>query len=460
MKKYLLICVIFLSSCGGASTPSHPASGGETTYAITPTADANGTISPSRVTNVASGGIQNFTMSCNSGYSLASVTVDGSSVAVSSPYKFSNVTTTHTITFTCSVLVACAYGSAFADGCPGSPVGGNVQHADFFTSRAKQSGQSYVTRPPWNVAGVDYPVGIPSGTVLKDPTTAALPSGCSYSSNVVTCSGSGNLTVDGYDFGLHNCVFLDIYSYTGTILIQNNNFEMGSSAACQTNYGLIDVEATTSGSSLIVQNNVFNDNAPTYPTAPNYLFVWDVGRTTGASLYQYNAFLASIGRPIETTSGGDCVAQYNYFEGLNYGSEAHGEIEMIASAATNVNFTAQFNTSLNPADYGGGATALWYVSAGQDNGQTFGTVNIKNNTSAINLYKGLGGTTMMAADTVFAANPVTTANILNNYIDPTGLLGCYSNGTTITTINMYGNINLLDGSSISDFEKTNCHGHH
>ena len=65
------------------------------------------------------------------------------------------------------------------------------------------------------------------------------------------------------------------------------------------------------------------------------------------------------------------------------------------------------------------------------------------------------------ADAEFNYNPVTTANILNNYIDPTGSFLCYSNnGTTITTTNMSGNINLTDGSSISDFTAANCHGHH
>jgi hypothetical protein len=237
---------------------------------------------------------------------------------------------------------------------------------------------------------------------------------------------------------------------------------MGPSSSCQNYYGLIDIEANTSGSSLIVQNNVFNGNAPIYPNIPNYLDVWDVGRTTGTSLYQYNAFIASIGRPIETTSGGDWVAQYNYFEGLNYGSDAHGEIDMIASAATNVNFTAQFNTVLAPANYGGGATALWYVSAGQANGQTFGTVNLKNNTEVINLFGGAGGKVMISvADAEFSSNPVTTVNILNNYVDPTGSFFCYlNNGTTIGTTNMTGNINLTDGSTISDFTQATCHGHH
>jgi hypothetical protein len=43
-------------------------------------------------------------MSCNSGYQIASVTVDGGSVAVSSPYTFTNVVAAHTISLTCSAI--------------------------------------------------------------------------------------------------------------------------------------------------------------------------------------------------------------------------------------------------------------------------------------------------------------------------------------------------------------------
>jgi len=109
MKKLFLACLIFISGCGGSNASSFPgvlASLNITTYNITPTADDNGSISPPGVTSVNSGGSQAFAMSCNSGYQLASVTVDGSSAAVTTPYTFTNVTANHTITFTCSVVVA------------------------------------------------------------------------------------------------------------------------------------------------------------------------------------------------------------------------------------------------------------------------------------------------------------------------------------------------------------------
>jgi hypothetical protein len=45
---------------------------------------------------------------------------------------------------------------------------------------AAQSGQRHKIRPPLNVAGVDYTVGTASGTIVKNPATDKLPSGCSY----------------------------------------------------------------------------------------------------------------------------------------------------------------------------------------------------------------------------------------------------------------------------------------
>jgi hypothetical protein len=356
----------------------------------------------------------------------------------------------------------CPKGTSYADGCVGRPINGNKLVPTFFTTYATQSGQTYVTRPPWNVAGVDYAVGVPSGLVLKDPAVATLPSGCSYSASIVTCRGSGNLTIDGWDFRLHNCTFLDIFNYTGTITIQNSWFKMGPSVQCQNNFGLVELESSTLGSSLIVRNSQFNGVAQIYPRLGNYFDIFDA-RSTGASLYQYNVFHQSIGRPISTTSSGDWTAQYNFIEGVNYGNAAHGEVELIGSTSLTNNLTIEYNTSLAPADYGGGMTATWYISSGNTNGQKFGTVNINNNTAVINLFGGKAGKVVVSAALAeFGYDPVTTANILNNYVDPTGAYLCVVNadGVPIGTTNMNGNVNLLNGSSISNMTPATCYGHH
>lgn len=169
MKKLILILACLLSACGGQASATQYApfviSVTVPTYAITSTTDANGTISPLGVTQVTSGGSQAYSMSCNSGYTLASVTVDGSAVTVSSPYTFVGVVTTHTITFSCTVTpnIPTSYAAAVATavalpnlGTPiyfcdcgtnasGSCVAGNDANAGTSTSAPKQTIGAAVT---------------------------------------------------------------------------------------------------------------------------------------------------------------------------------------------------------------------------------------------------------------------------------------------------------------------------
>src|SRR5208283_804125 len=112
---------------------------------------------------------------------------------------------------------ACPHGSAYADGCSGAAAG---------SPQLPTILEGYATRPPWNVAGVDYPVGVPAGTSLKDPTTAALPTGCSFSGSTVTCSGSTPITLNGYDFSLRNGTTLHITA--SNITVKNSHFLVGT----------------------------------------------------------------------------------------------------------------------------------------------------------------------------------------------------------------------------------------
>jgi photosystem II stability/assembly factor-like uncharacterized protein len=73
-------------------------------YAITSTAAANGTISPAGNTIVVSGGSQLVSVTPNAGYQIADVLVDGISVGPVANYTFNNVTATHTISASFSLI--------------------------------------------------------------------------------------------------------------------------------------------------------------------------------------------------------------------------------------------------------------------------------------------------------------------------------------------------------------------
>jgi autotransporter-associated beta strand protein len=70
---------------------------------ITATQSANGTISPSGTTTVTYGANQTFTITPVTGYSVATLIVDSSSVTPTTSYTFNNVITNHTITATFAI---------------------------------------------------------------------------------------------------------------------------------------------------------------------------------------------------------------------------------------------------------------------------------------------------------------------------------------------------------------------
>jgi hypothetical protein len=67
------------------------------TFTITALAGSGGTISPSGIVSVAYGSSQTFTITPNTGYHIADVKVDGSSVGAVTSYILNNVTANHTI---------------------------------------------------------------------------------------------------------------------------------------------------------------------------------------------------------------------------------------------------------------------------------------------------------------------------------------------------------------------------
>jgi hypothetical protein len=67
------------------------------TFQIVASAGAGGSINPTGTVTVSSGSNQTFTITPDSGYDIADVLADGSSVGAVSSYAFTNVTTDHTI---------------------------------------------------------------------------------------------------------------------------------------------------------------------------------------------------------------------------------------------------------------------------------------------------------------------------------------------------------------------------
>ncbi len=100
--SYSITCTVTDSASEPASAASNAVSVTVNQLTITVTQSANGVIAPGTIP-VNYGSSQTFTITPNTGYSIASLTVDGSPVTTASSYTFSNIEASHTITATFAI---------------------------------------------------------------------------------------------------------------------------------------------------------------------------------------------------------------------------------------------------------------------------------------------------------------------------------------------------------------------
>jgi hypothetical protein len=222
---------------------------------------------------------------------------------------------------------------------------------------------------PWNVAGVDYHVGIPSGTTLRDPTSAGnLPAGASYASSVVTVSGC-NVTLDGFDFTQHSTsVVVKVTSSNCTTTIEDSLF-WAAAPALQPIANLLNLGP---GGSFVFQRNEYNGRAAIGNSQGSGYQVNDPIQGSGAITLEYNYFHNFDSKVIQvsgSTPAAPFTERYNLFADFGSCSAsgssacAHGEAEYTYGGGT-VKFTGQFNTYISHFHDGSGdLTALQAVQA-------------------------------------------------------------------------------------------------
>jgi hypothetical protein len=118
---------------GNAATKSVTYAVDPLTFTITPSAGAGGGITPATPQIVASGADQAFTITPATGYHVADVLVDGSSVGAVTSYNFTNVTADHTISASFAIETFTITPSA---GAHGSITPATAQTVDYGSSQS------------------------------------------------------------------------------------------------------------------------------------------------------------------------------------------------------------------------------------------------------------------------------------------------------------------------------------
>ena len=150
-----------------------------TTYTITASAGANGSITPSGAVLVNSGSNQSFTIAANSGYAIQDVLVDGVSQGAAATYTFSNVTAAHTIAASFKTAITSGvlftenfvYTGIDGDSLTNTTVGGNIwksHSGGAGAAKAVQFQNSSLSLPGYAGSGLGGSVTFQSGSRSQD----------------------------------------------------------------------------------------------------------------------------------------------------------------------------------------------------------------------------------------------------------------------------------------------------
>lgn len=327
---------------------------------------------------------------------------------------------------------------------PGGPINGH--HPTLYLNRHKSiigSGQlphlldGYTHRPSWQVAGVDFAVGVPTGIILKDPSTISI-SGVSINttSHVVTISGD-NITLDGYDFTMNGGWPVNV---TGA------NTTISNSAFIANTNGNTPIYANSGAGNLTVTHCVING----LNQDPGNLILFQAAATlTVTYSWLYNGSGDGIDMNMGPSSGSSSlIATNNLFQNMGMTSGAHGDLVQFLAGSTTQHISAYitYNTT---SEVSGGSTQGFEVSP--DVGA--GTGNITGGEIGHNTFTGY----ISAFTGVTVTDLTGTFTIDNNYFDPTNTYGGLTFGGISGGVgdgNAYSvytaNINMVDGSSYHD----------
>ena len=294
--------------------------------------------------------------------------------------------------------------SSFVDGCRGAPVA---------AVRLPTILNRYATRPPWKVAGVDYAVGVPAGVVLKDPESlGVIPDGATINihNHTITVMGA-SVTLDGFDFGLHNG-YTVIVQAAGTT-VRNSHFLVGTNAGA---LGTV-LSSNSSCSNLTLLNNEFDGaNIAVTPQQGTTISIFCSGTFT----VQYNYFHNSGGDMIDINSSTTAevdVIRYNLFKDIGVNT-AHEDTIQWFNSTIGSGSVVRFNTVYQTVNTPGPGNGL-LVELSEGSAATMTGLDSSNNTVislaacstcnwGVGFYAALGG----VADHV---------SVRNNFIDATGI---------------------------------------
>lgn len=350
--------------------------------------------------------------------------------------------------------------NGYADGGAAPPTG-SIQYPTILNG--------YSHKPAWQVAGVNYYVGVPTGTTLSDPSTISNGNvSCSGTTHICTINGSTATTIGncggstGIDFSLDNGWEVDITSgNTGLVTIECSKFGIGSNISSQA--ASVYYKFGAAGGLTLLEDS-FDGAGNSGGTGTNNLLDLVRWGGTGAFIVEYcsftNAysdFINTVDTPTAGSGSMSATIKWNAFYAYGSGS-AHADAVQtwgLNASSFNVNFNADFEPTPTAGFPSASANSFVRIGDGQEFdgevacGQTNSCV-ITNPTISYNTIAllGLGWANIFQTGAYTTAGEFQNLQIHDNYIDPTDFINAVFNpifGGFAGWVNprVYNNVNMI-----------------
>ncbi|MGZ5528971.1 MAG: Ig-like domain-containing protein, partial [Limisphaerales bacterium] len=275
------------------------------------------------------------------------------------------------------------------DGSANGP-GGTPQFANILSG--------YTVRPSWQVAGVDYAVGITAGTALKDPATINMAGVTVDAKNHQIIVTAANVTLDGYDFSLAGG--WGVATQAANTTISNSYFKIGSN-------GNFTIYGDTGSSNLTVKDCVIDGNYLSDNLNNGLIYTSTPGLTVEYTLLEhgYSDF-------IQAQDGGQITLKYNVLNN-NGNVNAHPDwLQTMGTASSPFTETIEYNTVYMTPNANDAGTQGFMLN---DNGSTLSSAEF-----AYNTIVALPGTNVSPITTLVGSNITGTATVHDNFVDSRG----------------------------------------
>lgn len=318
-------------------------------------------------------------------------------------------------------------GAGYADGCAAAPTCA-PQHPTYL--------DGYVVRPPWDVAGVDYCVGIPDGISLTDWVTSP-PPGCTVDNSPgslhwMRCTGTNNILFSNIDFSTNGGGFIYLESSNDAIL---TNVKFGGSNAPNFPVALVQCAGTTKG--LTVRNSILDGGFTSTGQSAGQSALVNCGGGNGNIELKY-VWFKNYGQHVLETGSSTILYHFNLIDNALIEAGGHMNCQQLYDGIinTSVVFNFMYQSSPNGAEcfqfYGGVAP----------------TITLQNATLSNNTFVALTGccsnlNSAPTLRTIFVGPAVSN----QNYFNPAGGTPYYPGDFVGWTGS--GNLNMLTGGTVT-----------